>query len=249
MKQSDVNHLRRLLGWIRCDIGQAPAELQQTMIDVAAGLGHPKISEEAKARMVETYRRAEAVPLYVRAAVKALEKTLPVAGRDRGAGSARATAATRVSVGLDPGADTGEEPTLDDGQVERGLAEIGIHTWGPRAEDWLAGANYAARHLRDGAPPPAAEPLRNRLGAAANEVAGGGIPAAPATLRPDDVGGVGAARPCRPAPSRAQELGQALADRVAEITRAEAKTARDTAGQEQNCRSTENQQAMQEGQA
>ena len=72
MKQSDLNHLRRLLGWIRCDIGQSPAELQQTMIDVADGLGHPEISQDARARMVEAYRRAESIPLYVRAAVKAL---------------------------------------------------------------------------------------------------------------------------------------------------------------------------------
>ena len=76
MKQSDLNHLRRLLGWIRCDIGQSPAELQQTMIDVADGLGHPEISQDARARMVEAYRRAESIPLYVRAAVKALEKAL-----------------------------------------------------------------------------------------------------------------------------------------------------------------------------
>lgn len=85
MKKSDINHLRRLLGWVRCDIGQSPAELQQTMIDVADGLGHPDISPEAKTRMVESYRRAESIPLYVRAAVKALEKTLAAGGRDRAA--------------------------------------------------------------------------------------------------------------------------------------------------------------------
>lgn len=112
MKQSDLNHLRRLLGWVRCDIGQAPAELQQTMIDVADGLGHPEISEEAKARMVETYRRAEAVPLYVRAAVKALEKALAAAGREPGAGKARATAETRANTGSDPGATAGRGPAV-----------------------------------------------------------------------------------------------------------------------------------------
>ncbi len=110
MKQSDLNHLRRLLGWVRCDIGQAPAELQQTMIDVADGLGHPEISEEAKARMVETYRRAEAVPLYVRTAVKALEKALAAAGREPGAEKVRPTAETRANTGFDPGAAAGREP-------------------------------------------------------------------------------------------------------------------------------------------
>ncbi|MDX3878156.1 hypothetical protein EUC41_31045 [Achromobacter denitrificans] len=107
MKQSDLNHLRRLLGWIRCDIGQSPAELQQTMIDVAEGLGHPEISPEAKARMVETYRRAESIPLYVRAAVKALEKALAAGGGGRGVDPARATAETRASIGLDLGAEGG----------------------------------------------------------------------------------------------------------------------------------------------
>ncbi|AVG40031.1 hypothetical protein [Achromobacter insolitus] len=104
MKQSDLNHLRRLLGWIRCEIGQGLAELQQTMIDVAEGLGHPEIGPEAKARLVETYRRAEAIPLYVRDAVKALEKALAAGGRDRGVETARATAETRANIGLAPGA-------------------------------------------------------------------------------------------------------------------------------------------------
>ena len=65
MKQSDLNHLRRLLGWIRCDIGQAPGEMVQTMIDVAGKLGNPEISPEAQGRLMESYRRAEAVPIYV----------------------------------------------------------------------------------------------------------------------------------------------------------------------------------------
>lgn len=164
MKQSDLNHLRRLLGWIRCDIGQSPAELQQTMIDVAGGLGHPEISPEAKARMVETYRRAESIPLYVRAAVKALEKVLagsgrrgPAAagaGREGGAEEPLRTDETRASIGLDPDASAGREPVLDDVQIERGLGEIGVYEWGQRGEDWLAGAGYAARLLRADAFPP-----------------------------------------------------------------------------------------------
>ena len=81
MKQSDLNHLRRLLGWIRCDIGQAPGEMVQTMIDVAGKLGNPEISPEAQGRLMESYRRAEAVPIYVRDAVKALEKVVAATGR------------------------------------------------------------------------------------------------------------------------------------------------------------------------
>lgn len=84
MKQSDLNHLRRLLGWVRCDIGQDPAGQQQTMIDIAGKLGIDSIDADAKARLVEGYRRAEAVPVYVRDAVKALEKALAAVGRDPG---------------------------------------------------------------------------------------------------------------------------------------------------------------------
>ena len=80
MKQSDLNHLRRLLGWIRCDIGQAPGEMVP-MIDVAGKLGNPEISPEAQGRLMESYRRAEAVPIYVRDAVKALEKVVAATGR------------------------------------------------------------------------------------------------------------------------------------------------------------------------
>lgn len=226
MKQSDLNHLRRLLGWIRCDIGQAPGEMVQTMIDVAGKLGNPEISPEAQGRLMESYRRAEAVPIYVRDAVKALEKVVAAtgrqgpaaagAGRRPGAETARATAETRTSAGFDPGAAAGREPALDDIQIEDGLAEIGVHVWGQRAEDWLAGAEYAARLLRGHQQPLTAErceneasaaaaPLQNHPNAAAYPVACRDTPAAPPTLRRDDAGGATSAR--RHTPTReAQEV-------------------------------------------
>lgn len=226
MKQSELNHLRRLLGWVRCDIGQAPAELQQTMIDVADGLGHPEISEEAKARMVETYRRAEAVPLYVRAAVKALEKALTAAGREPGAGKARATAETRANTGFDPGAGAGREPVLDDVQIERGLAEIGVYVWGQRGEDWLAGVEYLARLLRAGDISPVAKPFQNHPDAAAWPVACRDTPAAPPTPRRDDAGG-------------APECGHLSSTRGVQVKPA-------SAGQAESCRPAINLQVMQE---
>lgn len=170
MKQSDLSHLRRLLGWVRCDIGQDPAGQQQTMIDIADKLGIKAIDADAKARLVHSYRRAEAVPVYVRDAVKALEKTVAAAGRGPGAETPRATAETRANTGFDPGAAAGRAPALDDVQVERGLAEIGVHVWGPRAEDWLAGAEYAARILRGSEASPAAAPLQSHPGAVAEGV-------------------------------------------------------------------------------
>ncbi|MFY3460532.1 DNA-directed RNA polymerase subunit alpha C-terminal domain-containing protein [Achromobacter xylosoxidans] len=111
MKQSDMNHLRRLLGWIRCDIGQPPAEQQRTMISIAEKLGECGIDTDAMARLVEGYRRAEAVPVYIRDAVNALEKLLPAPGRGPGAEGPRAAAETRVTIGFDPGAAAGREPT------------------------------------------------------------------------------------------------------------------------------------------
>lgn len=74
---AEINHLRRLLGWVRCEIGQAPDEMVPMVRGIVERLGD--VSEEGKARLVEQYAEASNVPKYVRAAVKALEKTLPAA--------------------------------------------------------------------------------------------------------------------------------------------------------------------------
>ncbi|HGM5507385.1 TPA: hypothetical protein ACKPYM_001387 [Stenotrophomonas maltophilia] len=73
LTQAQTNHLRRLLAWVRGEVGQTPQEMVETL----RGLGPmPEPSAEAKACLVDSYKRAEAVPKYVRAAVKALEKLL-----------------------------------------------------------------------------------------------------------------------------------------------------------------------------
>ena len=73
LTQAQTNHLRRLLAWVRGEVGQTPQEMVETL----RGLGPmPDPSAEAKARLVDSYKRAEAVPKYVRTAVKALEKLL-----------------------------------------------------------------------------------------------------------------------------------------------------------------------------
>jgi hypothetical protein len=74
MKQSELNHLRRLLGWVRCEIGQTPEEMVAMVESIAHKLGNAPIGDEAKRRMVEQYDGAQKVPKYVREAVKALEK-------------------------------------------------------------------------------------------------------------------------------------------------------------------------------
>ncbi|CAB3870902.1 hypothetical protein [Achromobacter deleyi] len=215
MKQSDLNHLRRLLGWVRCDIGQDPAGQQQTMIDIAGKLPIDSIDADAKARLVEGYRRAEAVPVYVRDAVKALEKALTAVGRDPGVVAPRATAETRANTGFDPGAGAGREPVLDDVQIERGLAEIGVYVWGQRGEDWLAGVEYLARLLRAGEACPAVAPLQNPPDATAWPVACRDTPAAPPAPRRYDTACAGEARlPASPQVASQGDIAQRLRDQA-----------------------------------
>lgn len=80
MKRSDVNHLRRLVAWVRCEAGQDPDELVKTMEQIADKLGHPDIDDSAKARLVTSYDRARSIPKYVRNAIKAMEKYLQTPG-------------------------------------------------------------------------------------------------------------------------------------------------------------------------
>ena len=75
MKQSDLNHLRRLIAYERLENGPEPEEIKAMMQDFAAK-GMPEPSPEAKQRMVEWHDKSRRVPQYVRAAVKALSKYL-----------------------------------------------------------------------------------------------------------------------------------------------------------------------------
>jgi hypothetical protein len=73
MKQSELNHLRRLLGWVKCEIGQEPEAMVAMVRDFAAK-GLDMNSEFAQRAMVEAHDQARSVPKYIREAVKALEK-------------------------------------------------------------------------------------------------------------------------------------------------------------------------------
>lgn len=74
MKKSDINHLYRLLGWVRGEIGQTPDEMVSTMRSIADKIGPMDISDECKKDLVEAHDKARLVPKYIRDAVKALEK-------------------------------------------------------------------------------------------------------------------------------------------------------------------------------
>lgn len=72
LKASDVNHLRRLLGWVRCEIPPDPAEVVSIVQSIAPAIE----TEDAKQKMLEWHRESESVPKYIRAALKALAKAI-----------------------------------------------------------------------------------------------------------------------------------------------------------------------------
>ena len=74
LTQSDVNHLRRLLGWVRCEIGQSPEEMRAMLLRLAPSIQF--IDDAGQARIIEQYQKTNAVPKYVRQAIKALELSL-----------------------------------------------------------------------------------------------------------------------------------------------------------------------------
>lgn len=72
MTQPEVNHLRRLLGWVRCEFGQSPDEFEATLRKIAPAIRD--VDDEGKARLQRSFEKGARVPKYVRAAVKSLEK-------------------------------------------------------------------------------------------------------------------------------------------------------------------------------
>ena len=72
MKHSQVNHLRRLLGYVRCEVCfMTPDEIIETVKN-----NHKDgdvISEEGQQRLIEWHSKAAKVPKYVWDALKALE--------------------------------------------------------------------------------------------------------------------------------------------------------------------------------
>ena len=71
----ELNHLRRLIGWVRCEIGQSPEEMMAMIKNEIAPIC-PDPSKEGKDRLALAYCKSEQVPLYVRAAVKSLSKVV-----------------------------------------------------------------------------------------------------------------------------------------------------------------------------
>lgn len=80
LTKAELNHLRKLLGWVSCEIGQSPDEMKETLKAIVPAIG--EIDDEAKQRLVHAHEKSANVPKYVRQAVKALGKTLAAHGGD-----------------------------------------------------------------------------------------------------------------------------------------------------------------------
>lgn len=74
LSKAEKNHLRRLVGYIRCEIGQTPEEFMNTMRTIAPVVGEP--SPDAKERLLAAHAKSQNVPRYIRAAIKSLERAL-----------------------------------------------------------------------------------------------------------------------------------------------------------------------------
>jgi len=79
IKQSDINHLRRLLGYVKCEIGGDEQETIQRYAELSGIVDHD-LDEAAKQRIVESVSKAASVPQYIRRAVAALEKVVKESG-------------------------------------------------------------------------------------------------------------------------------------------------------------------------
>ena len=82
LSTSDINHLRRLLGYVRCEIGQPPDEMAMTVNALLPDI--EPVSDEGKMRLIRAYQKSDSVPKYVRAAIKALEKIVWESPDDKG---------------------------------------------------------------------------------------------------------------------------------------------------------------------
>lgn len=80
LSTAEVNHLRRLVAWIDCEIGPSPEEIIATARGITPSVG--EVDDEAKQRMTASLEKAAAVPKYVRQAVKALRKATAQAPGD-----------------------------------------------------------------------------------------------------------------------------------------------------------------------
>ena len=85
MTEAEVNHLRRLLAWMRCEWCLDPDMQRGYMLGTAATVAHGmRTPEEAGKALAEQAARINVCPAYVRQAVKMLTKALRAHERKAG---------------------------------------------------------------------------------------------------------------------------------------------------------------------
>lgn len=141
LTEADVNHMRRLLAWMRCEWMLDEDMQRGYMLGTAATVAHGmQTPEQAGARLVERAEQInKAVPLYVRQAVKMLTKAL----RDH---------ERKAGIVDNAGVGTGErEPARKRASVPRGGS-----TPPTRSNALQAGDGYEVLTVSAGSPKPPA---------------------------------------------------------------------------------------------
>ncbi len=78
LSKAEVNHLRLILGWLRCSEGvfQSPEELQATWRDLADHGIIPDAHNGSRERLMAHYNLSADVPKYIRHSLKMLTEHL-----------------------------------------------------------------------------------------------------------------------------------------------------------------------------
>jgi hypothetical protein len=76
LNEHEINHLRKLLAWCECEIGQDPELFIDTLRKIAPVCVTENNSEQARDIVTKHYNKLKSQPQYVRAAIKSLKKHL-----------------------------------------------------------------------------------------------------------------------------------------------------------------------------
>ena len=79
LKESEINHLRRLIAYVKCDIGEDEQKTIQTYSNIIDSI-QDDLSDDAKERIVDSIKKSASVPQYIRRAIKALDKVVKESG-------------------------------------------------------------------------------------------------------------------------------------------------------------------------
>lgn len=72
--KAEINHLRRLVAWCECEIGQEPEQYLETVKAIVPICLTADNHNKVRYIVTEDYNKLKSKPLYVRAAIKSLKK-------------------------------------------------------------------------------------------------------------------------------------------------------------------------------